>query len=37
MCMINDLFKIEEKKKLIYPIAAEIKLLVDTPEQVNIK
>jgi len=25
---------IEEKKKLIYPIAAEIKLLVDTPEQI---
>ncbi|ORX84964.1 hypothetical protein BCR32DRAFT_291026 [Anaeromyces robustus] len=24
----------EEKKKLIYPIAAEIKLLVDTPEQI---
>ncbi|ORX55392.1 hypothetical protein BCR36DRAFT_581417 [Piromyces finnis] len=25
---------IEEKKKIIYPIAAEIKLLVDTPEQI---
>ncbi|ORY79617.1 hypothetical protein LY90DRAFT_500630 [Neocallimastix californiae] len=28
------IFKIIEKKKLIYPIAAEIKLLVDTPEQI---
>ncbi|KAJ3193653.1 Golgi transport complex subunit 1 [Irineochytrium annulatum] len=27
---------LEEKKRLIYPVAAQIKLLVDTPEQVVI-